>query len=214
VSEATRKVRVFLSGEGSNELGSRVGHASFQSDDRPGVLHTLLARVQATGWEVGGARTWKRIRKYRAGKTDHEDTRNVLGVALDAKEAGCEVLAFSRDADRDPGRAQAVEEGIARVPATFTSAREVIGGVAVPTLEGWILALLETRGTEALSPKRAEEALAAKGVARKDGAAMVRSVEEADLAKTPGDAQSLRLWLKRAEVLPRLVTEQGRSPRG
>jgi hypothetical protein len=68
---------------------------------------------------------------------------------------------------------------------------------------------VETRGTEALSPKRAEEALAEKGVARKDGPAMARSVEEADLAKIPDDARSLRLWLTRAEVLPRLVAGRG-----
>jgi hypothetical protein len=99
-----RQVKVFLSGEGSNELGSRCGLAAYQSDERPGVLHALLARVQPSGWVVGGARTWSTIRKYRAGKAAHADTHNVLGVALDAKEAGCEVLAFSRDLDRDAAR--------------------------------------------------------------------------------------------------------------
>jgi hypothetical protein len=36
----------------------------------------------------------------------------------------------------------------------------------------------------------------------------VRVVEEADLAKVPDDARSLLLWLKRAEVMPRLVAER------
>ncbi len=84
MSGAPRKVRVFLSGEGSNELGSRFGHPSFQSDERPGVLHALLSRVQ-------------------------------------------------------------------------------------------------------------------------DGPAMVRVIEEADLAKVPEDARALRRWLERAEALPRRV---------
>ena len=205
MSGAPRKVKVFLSGEGSNELGSRFGHPSFQSDERPGVLHALLLRVQATGWEVGGARSWMSIRKFRVGKAAHEDTHNVLGVALDAKEAGCEVLAFSRDVDKDRGREDAVEEGIQRVPSTLSNAPEVMGGVAKPTLEGWILAAMGMRGTEALSAKRAEAVLAENGVAPKDGPAMVRVIEEADLAKVPEDARTLRRWLERAEVLPRRV---------
>jgi len=69
----------------------------------------------------------------------------VLGVAKDAKDAGCDVLAFSRDLDRDTARRQAIEDGIARVPEVFAGAPAVIGGVAVPTLEGWILALLGVR---------------------------------------------------------------------
>ena len=209
MSAAPRKVRVFLSGEGSNELGSRYGEAPYQSDDRPGVLHALLARVQAEGWEVGGARAWRSIRKFRVGRADHEDTRNVLAVAFDAKEAGCDVLAFSRDLDRDERRRDAIEEGIRRVPEAFASAPEVIGGVAAPTVEGWILALLGARGTEAMSPKRAEQELVAKGVASKDGAAMVEVVEEADLDVVPDDARSLRAWLSRADrVLPPMVASR------
>jgi hypothetical protein len=209
VSAAPPKVKVFLSGEGPNELGSRFAPRAFQSDDRPGVLHLLLERVQLDGWEVGGARDWKGIRKYTAGGARHADTHNVLGVAKDAKDAGCDVLSFSRDLDKDAAREQAIEDGIALVPELLAGAPAVIGGVAKPTLEGWILALLGVRGTEALSPKRAEEALVGKGVPRKDGAAMARVVEDADLAQIPPDATSLRTWLGRAEaVLPPLVVER------
>lgn len=85
----------------------------------------------------------------------------------------------------------------------------VIGGVSIPTLEGWILALLGVRRTEDLSSKRAEESLADHGVPRKDGAAMVRVVEDADLEAVPEDAESLRAWLARArEVLPPLVAKR------
>jgi hypothetical protein len=206
VSASPDKIKVFLCGEGSNELGSRVGHRSYQNDERPGVIHVLLLRVQPNGWEVGGACEWKRIRKFRAGKADHEDTHNVLGAALDAKESGCHVLAFSRDLDKDTARKEAVEEGIRRAPATLANAPEIIGGVAVPTLEGWILALLGVRRTEDMAPKRAAETLAQHGVAPKDGTAMVRVVEESNLAQLPSDAASLRLWLSRAEtILPRDV---------
>ena len=95
------KTRVFLVGEGENELGSRAGAPAYQSDKHPGVLFTLLSRVQPNGWIVGGAREWKSIRKYQARSAVHEDTRHVLGAAIDAKEAGCDRIvarsAFVRD---------------------------------------------------------------------------------------------------------------------
>ena len=198
-------VRVFLCGEGSNELGSRAGDPVYQNDRNPGVLHALLCRVQASGWEVGGARDWKRIRKYRVAGAPHADTHNVLGVALDAKEANCQVLAFSRDADTDPERVGAIEDGIARVPLTLASPPDIIGGAAVPTLEGWILALRGVRRTETMSPQKAASELTKAGIAAKDGTAMVEQVELTDLGKIPADAKSLTMWLGRAEVLRRRV---------
>ena len=209
---ASPKVKVFLCGEGRNELGSRRGHPAYQTDAEPGVLHALLRRVEASGWEVGGARDWTSIRKYKAGAA-HRDTHNVLGVALDAKEASCDVLAFSRDVDNDPLRQEAVEEGIRRIPDTFAAAPGVIGGAAVPTLEAWILALLGERHAEALTTKRAVVRLEERGVAAKDGRAMVRVVEEADFDELPGDAASLVAWLARARsVLPPLVAKRERDP--
>jgi hypothetical protein len=203
---------VFLCGEGRNELGSRCGHPAYQTDAEPGVLHALLQRIEASGWEVGGARDWTSIRKYKAGAA-HRDTHNVLGVALDAKEASCDVLAFSRDVDNDPMRKDAVEEGIRRIPETFAAAPAVIGGVAVPTLEAWILALLGERHTEDLTTKRAALRLEEKGVASKDGRAMVRIVENADLDELPRDAASLAAWLARAAaVLPAMVAKRETDP--
>lgn len=201
-------VKVFLAGEGSNELGSRFGHPSYQSDDRPGVLYALLLRVQPTGWQVIGARDWKSIRKYRAGKASHADTHNVLGAALDAIEAHGDVLVFSRDLDNDSAREAGVNEGLARIPS-ISQHLEVIGGVAIPTLEGWILALLGEKGTEELSPSGAEAALVKSEVARKDGIAMADVVASAELDKIPPDARSLRSWLSRAQaVLPALLARR------
>lgn len=195
------KRKIFLCGEGSNELGSRFKPAAFQHDREPGVLHALLERVQPSGWEIGGARDWKGIRKFRVGGAKHADTHNVLGAAKDAIDAGCDVLVFARDRDKDLARVDAVEEGIARVAQIFARPPEVVGAVAVPLLEGWILALLRVRRTEELAPKRAEEDLIAKGVPAKDREAMVRVIEEADLDQLPDAAASLRLWLTRAAAL-------------
>lgn len=198
-----KKVAVFLAGEGKNELGSRVGPPAFQTGDHPGVLQILLERVQPTGWEVKGARTWASVRKLRVGRSEHRDEINVLAIALDAKEAGCDVLAFSRDRDRDEERAEAIKRGIARVEGL-----DVIGGVAIPTLEGWLLALMGERRTEELSPTRAEELLTERGTARKSSSAMAVSAESCDLDAIPDDAWSLRAWLDRArDVLPRLVAQ-------
>ncbi|WP_437939418.1 hypothetical protein [Sorangium sp. So ce341] len=206
------RTRVFLVGEGENELGSRAGAPAYQSDKHPGVLFTLLSRVQPNGWVVGGAREWKSIRKYQARGAAHEDTHHVLGAALDAKEAGCDILAFSRDIDRDPARREAIAEGIRRVSSSLSSPPEVIGGVAAPALEGWILALLGEKATEELSPLRAQAMLAAKGMMPDDGAAMVRVAEDADLDAVPPDATSLGEWLARARaVLPRRAGRGVRS---
>ena len=135
----------------------------------------------------------------------HADTGNVLGVVVDAIEAGCHVLAFSRDVDNDPARKHAIEHGIARIPEEFSEQAppDVIGGVAVPAIEGWILALLGQRGTESLSTKGAVRTLAGNGVEEKDGPAMAAVAEQADLDAIPADAASLRTWLQRArDVLP------------
>ena len=73
----------------------------------------------------------------------------MIVAALDASEAGCDVLAFSRDRDNDEDREKAIEEGIA---AAKTARLAVVGAAAIPTLEGWILALMKTSRTEAMSP--------------------------------------------------------------
>lgn len=206
---ATEPIRVFLSGEGNNELGSYAGHPAYWRESSRGVLHALLKKIEQDGWVIGGARVWSSIRKYRARPSaDHEDTHNVFGLALDAIEEKCEVVAFSRDVDKDPRRADAVRIGIELVPVTFPkNAPEVIGGMANPKLEGWILALFGHQGSE--HDRHVEETLVAKGVAKKDGAAMVNVVIDADLARIPADAASLLQWLDRARaVLPPLVEQR------
>lgn len=206
---AEAPMKIFLAGEGPNEIGNRAAHAAYRTEARPGVLEVLLRRVQPEGWEVGAARVWTSIRKYRVGKASHNDTHNVLGIALDAIEAGCDILAFSRDLDNDPDRKAAIEDGLARIPVVFPRPPEVIGGVAVPALEGWILALLGRRKTEELTTPQAVKALTEESIDEKDGLAMVTVAEEADIDLVPEDAASLRAWLERArEVLPPAVKDR------
>jgi hypothetical protein len=88
--------------------------------------------------------------------------------------------------------------------------------VAVPALEGWVLALLKVAKTEGFSRERAQAELTGRGFAPKDGEAMVEALAEADVATLPRDAESLRAWLERAhEVLPpRVAARPSTAPSG
>ncbi|WP_394827548.1 hypothetical protein [Pendulispora albinea] len=204
-SPRTGKVNVFLGGEGPNELGGRAGDPVYQTGTLPGVVETLLLRVQPDGWNVVGATKWSQIRKLRAkGPTPNEE-RNVLGLVYEAKRAGAHVAAFVRDADDDKSRPKVIEDAIAKAELAFPEV-QVIGGAALPVLEGWILAILGAEGTEKLGKVAAQSKLDERGIARKDTAAMVQVAVDAALDEIPADATSLRKWLgTAANVLPRLV---------
>lgn len=190
-------IRIFLAGEGKNELGGRIGHPSFQNPKQRGVLETLLRKVRENGWEIGGIRQWSQIRKYKARGIVDEEARAVLGAALDAREAQCQILAFCRDKDKDGSRGAAITNGMQNVGDSL----DVIGGLAIPTLEGWMLALLRQAKTELLTPKQAEKRLAELGVAEKDTDAMVQAAENASLDDVPKDAESLLNWLNQAKTV-------------
>ena len=214
-------VRVFLAGEGSNELGVHARDPAYRAEGgSPGVLCVLLTKVQPDGWQVSGAKLWKDIHKLRVGAARggsvvHQDTRNVLKLAVIAEEAGHDVLVFSRDLDADKERKDAVEEGLRRA-AEVCPGLGLVGGVAVPALEGWVLALLKVAKTESFSRERAQAQLGARGFAPKDGAAMVDAIADSDPAALPHDADSLRTWLARAQVVlpPRVAASEGTAPRG
>lgn len=169
-------VKVWLGGEGPCEIGTRG-----DGGDQPGVLEALLLRLEPAGWIVGGAERWQYIRKYRAGSAlragrNHEDIHNVVGLALMAWEAACEVVAFARDTDADRERATAIEQGIAAAAGLFPML-VVVGGVARPAIEGWILALLGVRDTDGMSRQRTLDELAARDIDEKSPAAYVCVVE-------------------------------------
>lgn len=194
---AQQVLRVFLAGEGPNELGGHADHPSYRDTTKVGVLEALLRRVEPAGWEVAGAVRWKSIRKFRVGAAAHADTHNVMGAVNDAREAGCQVLAFTRDMDNDTSRPVAVAEGIARAAIAMPGVG-IVGGCARPTLEGWLLALGGKSGTEKMSPTKASAELVKAGVPSKVGADMVAVVEKAKLELVPPDAESLLRWLVRA----------------
>jgi hypothetical protein len=111
-------------------------------------------------------------------------------------------LVFSRDTDGDEDRTRDIEEGARLAGESF----RIMGGVAHPRLEAWILAL----SGEAHSEDRGhvDERLARLDVGEKDTAGMVRVAEGADLNALPADAHSLHAWISSVRrELPLAVSE-------
>jgi hypothetical protein len=176
-------IALYLAGEGPSELGSRSGHPAYQSDEEPGVVVSLLRAVRSEGWKVVGSVNWKDIRKLRVNAPGEGDRRNVLAATLKANEVGADVLAFTRDRDRDEKREEDIEAAVGEVGAGKLG---VIGGVAVETIEAWLLALRgEARSEDCRHP---EKEMARLGLAQT--ADYVRHI--------PADADSLKRWLGRA----------------
>lgn len=180
-------VKVFLGGEGNNELGRF-------SEGAPGVLEALLRRVREAGWNVDAVLPWRQIRKYAARPRFSAEQRNVLGLALAAHERGCEILAFSRDAadvHDDDGDYDVAVAHAREVFSTLT----IIGGLAKPTLEGWVLAAIGHPNTDELSKRKAISILQQE-VGRKDTDAFAESVRNST-SPLP-DRGSLGAWVRDA----------------
>jgi len=208
-------LKVFLGGEGNNDIGTRWQRPM---GDQSGVAEALLRRVRPSGWHVAGARSWQSIRKYQAGaarkRADHADAHNVLGLVLHAYEDACEMLAFVRDGDGDELREQVIGR-VLETLATFGFAEEfhyelaVVGGVARPKLEGWILWLLGVTGTDAMTPARVDRELETTEIEAKS---TVQYVAVAESRALPAGHGSLPEWLAHAKAtFGRLI--DGERPR-
>ncbi len=208
-------IKVFLGGEGKNEIGTR---SDQPMGDIPGVVEVLLRRVRPTGWDVSGARVWKSIRKYRAGAArhaDHADVHNVLGLVLEAYEHACEMLVFTRDRDTEPRREQQIQQTLARIDthirdfaAEYHYELAVVGGVPLPSLEGWILCLLGHHRTDDMSNTRAAAELVTAHVTLKSTEQYVDIAEAADLPTGQG---SLPTWLAQTDATFRRLID-GTTP--
>jgi hypothetical protein len=204
--------RVWIVGEGNNELG--IGDGTGKRDR--GVLEVLLARVCEAGWECAGKLPWNAIQKFQAGGArladpGHGDYRNVLGLVLRAQEEAADAVAFSRDVDSDLEREAAVGAALDWIREDSGWPIDVIGGVAKPAIEGWILALRAVPHTDAMSRTRTATHLIEHRIDLKSTDQYVEVVEQARLGEPPhfglpSGTESLRAWLATAhEVLHRLV---------
>lgn len=87
----------------------------------------------------------------------------MLGLVLEAYENAADAVAFTRDMDNDPEREDAMTAALAWIRSESGWLIDVIGGVAKPTIEGWILALRGVPNTDEMSRPRALAHLAEHG---------------------------------------------------
>ncbi|MGI5860720.1 MAG: hypothetical protein ACOX6T_01540 [Myxococcales bacterium] len=199
--------RLLLGGEGRNELGGWCDPPSYRhAPPERGVLETLLRKAAPDGWEIADAVRWKDIRKYRPGGHRQAEHRNVLGLALMAREHGLDAVVFCRDKDAETPEAEERERSVSK--AIEEAKRDfkliVVGGVAIQRLESWVLACFGTRGSERMLRAEVDRRLSEAGVDAKRTESMVRLIESADSAdldRLPDDAHSLRTWLDEARGL-------------
>ncbi|MSP61902.1 MAG: hypothetical protein EXR72_16530 [Myxococcales bacterium] len=185
-------MNVLLAGEGQTELGGWANEPAYRTGEK-GVIPALLERVQP-GWRIGDAIVWKQIVKYRAGDHREREARNVLGLVERARSCGFAAVVFTRDRDGYVAREEDVEKGIEKAAEMFPDVT-IVGGVAVETIEAWILALLgESRSEAQHNPRTVlADTHSIRTVAEK-----VAAIALADLAAIPEDAGSLHRWLLRA----------------
>lgn len=183
-----KKWRVFLGGEGKTDIGNAAAAPAYADPPVPGVVQALLDRALPGQWVQVGAKAWKDIVKFKAGGHKAAETRNVLGLALRARDAGAELVVFVRDRDGDAQREAAIEAGIAEVIGV-----RVVGGVAIETIEAWVLACD--------GDKAAEKRLDPKGELARRGyettAAKVDVVTEKFAEERLDGAVSLGRWIGR-----------------
>lgn len=188
-------MKVFLSGEGPTELGDWAKELPYRTiTPEIGVIEALLRKAWGSPYTVVDACLWKRIRKFRSQDHLRPETRNVLGLALQADEAGCDALVFVRDQDGDEERQADIEEGVRAAQGRGLDV-DIIGGVAVQEIEAWILAILGER--------RSEHHADAKQVLKQrhqitEREEMVEVIDERGVDGIPEDAASLRTWLEMA----------------
>lgn len=195
---------IWLGGEGNNELGNAHAAAPYREPAIRGVLHALLdhAAPGASARVVGGTE-WSKVPKYSAQPTMPPEARNLLGVVQKAKERRCSIVAFVRDSDEGAGRhakahLEAIADGARRAAELFPGV-SLVGGLARPVLEAWILAFDGVPGTLSMTKAGAQRALATKGV-EKDTAAMVAIVEARHPDQLPADATDVRQWIEDARA--------------
>jgi hypothetical protein len=192
-------MKVFVAGEGSDEIGDFVHDPTYRRPEcEGGILEALLRRSRAVGWVIADGCPWRRVRKFAFGRDLHgREFRNVLGIVDQAAEAGCDIVAFVRDRDGEIDRQAAIEIAIAEVARLGLNVA-VIGGVAVETVDAWILACLgEVSSEDVRDPKSVLQTRF--GLSK--GAEKVEVIANANLGAVPTDARSLNIWRERAKTV-------------
>jgi hypothetical protein len=199
ISDLAPEKKIFLAGEGKNELGSWAKEIEHRDGTQPGVLETIMRKVQPTGWNIKDSICWKNLRKYQAGSFSRNEKNNVVKVCHKAIEKGCSTVSFSRDLDGVKLRQESIEAGIKESKEKWGNQLDIIGGCAVPCIEGWILAINGVTDTETMSRSKTEAKLKEKGFNEMYTLQMVESINKAGIENIPSDAKNLNKWISSAK---------------
>ena len=187
-------IRVLISGEGANEIGS--GTAGRNSGSGTGVVEELLAKVRVGGFDIRSRVVWKDVHKLRVHVPGEGEEKTVRGLGLMETEHGCHGLVFLRDRDGEFSRERTIERA-SLAEQKRRPALRIAWGVPVEMLECWLLALVgEAQSEHAHDPVAALSSR--HNIPPKRTTAMVQLVRSATLLTAPGDAVSLWRWLRRA----------------
>jgi hypothetical protein len=77
-------IRVFIAGEGRNELGGWAGDPAYRDLSEPGVIEAFLSRTRPTGWRiVDGAELTRAPKDAGSLRAWLEDVRIALRVSYE-----------------------------------------------------------------------------------------------------------------------------------
>ncbi len=195
-------IRLYVSGEGSNELGSRCDPE--KGDEFPddgfhhGVIEKLAGKVRQGGWEIRHAVRWQDVHKIQVKNPGilRGEAANVERLALQARELACNALVFLRDRDgpKNRGRERVIAKAVQQAKREHKGL-DIVGGVPIEMLESWLLALKGDRKSEGVGDP-AGELKKRHDVQKKRTTAMVQLVMNSNLKDIPDDAHSLWRWLR------------------
>ena len=189
-------MRVYLAGEGRNELGGSTKEAGHRgSRETAGVLTTLMNRAASTPPKVVGSVVWQRLPNFRLGvpsrRIENADAYNLLAAQQLADDVGATVLVALRDTDGDLKRERALHDAKSSAPIH----PRIVLGTPHLKLEAWILACLGTPKAEELRKTKLESQLRSRNIRPKSTAAMVNVIENCDLTTIPPCATRLHRFL-------------------
>jgi len=140
----------------------------------------------------------KSIRKFTAGGHRKAEEKNVMGLALYAKERGYRALIFTRDRDGRVKREEAIEAGITKAAAEFDVA--IAGAVAVEAIEAWLLALLGDLKADQYNDPKTE--LDNRGYTTLDQKLELIDAHQGGLQRAEVSAFWLGMWSARVRAIP------------
>jgi hypothetical protein len=104
-----------------------------------------------------------------------------------------------KDTDADESRQERIEKGIKAAYERFNTKIGIIGGCAVPCIEGWILAFLGVMQTEKFTSSKACDSLKNEVGNEPNTEQIVQIIARTDKKTIAHDAHALKEWLKTAK---------------